>query len=816
MIFEKIFDGDAFKKAERIYGGSGSAAMLKGMNTPSVALFCAALFAKNHKKCIIITKNDLETRTFTEDLLTLGGFDVERVLTLNPLEYMLYQVEAKSGDNEAARVKTLFRLQRGEWDVLVTSLSAAAQKLPLPGYIASNCLILEEGQRSEPFDLADRLASLGYIRVPQIDGTGQFASRGDIIDVFPVNAQNPARIEFFDDEIDTIRSFDVLTQRTVERIGAVGILPERETYIWDEQTALAIRTDLKAELYALDSRSSEARILEADIEKIKPFARFPGYDKYLPYILKKSADLFDYCGKIPVFVNGWKEALESADQTQREYVRIAETVRDSSGLPEKTAGFVRGGEETLRSIRERAGSLLVFDKFDAEPPYPEMETADAGVMIPDAVGDNPEKLFSMLADLSEKGYSGAVFSDSEGRTRKLAAALSERGLTRSFTAKQGKLSEGFIIPSAGFAAVTDGILFRHSSARARKKLRGETLSSFADLRPGDLVVHDVHGIGRFDGIEAITIDNIKKDYIRIAYRDDGVIFVPTHQLDSVKKYIGNDDSVPQLSKLGSSEWKKATAKVRNGLRVYAKELVELYARRMNMRGYAFSRDTDWQNQFEADFPYEETDDQLRCTEEIKADMEKPQPMDRLLCGDVGYGKTEVALRAAFKAVVEGKQVAVLVPTTVLARQHYSTFAERLKKFPVKVDYLCRFRTANDAKKIVAALSSGKLDIVIGTHALINDKIAFKDLGLVIIDEEQRFGVKHKEKLKEKYPSVDTLSLSATPTAHVAVRDPRYLRARGSAAGPPSRPDVRCGVGRSDGKKCRLQRNGARRADFLSV
>ena len=326
-------------------------------------------------------------------------------------------------------------------------------------------------------------------------------------------------------------------------------------------------------------------------------------------------------------------------------------------------------------------------------------------------------------------------------------------------------------PDIKTAIISEGRIFNRERAKNRKKLKGAVINDFTDLHPGDLVVHDVHGIGRFDGIIQIEIDGSHRDYVRILYRDNGVLLVPVHQLDTVQKFIGGENETPELSKMGSSEWKNTTSRVKGKLRVYAKELVELYARRSRMKGFAFSADTEWQKDFEADFPYEETEDQLRCVEEIKTDMEKVQPMERLLCGDVGYGKTEVALRAAFKAVCDGKQVAFIVPTTILAKQHFDTFSQRFAKFPVKIDYLCRFRTPREREKILKGLKNGTIDIIVGTHALLNDAVEFRDLGLTVIDEEQRFGVKHKEKLKEKYPAVDLLSLSATPiprTLHMSL------------------------------------------------
>ncbi|MBP5780840.1 MAG: DEAD/DEAH box helicase, partial [Clostridia bacterium] len=468
------------------------------------------------------------------------------------------------------------------------------------------------------------------------------------------------------------------------------------------------------------------------------------------------------------------------EQSLADYISIAETVKNSSGLPELTASLLKPAEESLKNLIEKAYSTGQFRHFDTKssnvlpgymPPERKIESFSTLVKTPDSMGDDPERLVNYIKENTEGGFSVILMAESTGRERLLRNLLEESELLGRCTVKTGNLSESIEYSELKLSVISGSKLFRRARAHVKRKLRGQAITAFAELKPGDLVVHDVHGIGRFEGVEAIQIDGQKKDYIKIIYRDNGVIYVPAIQLDSVQKYIGGDENEPQLSKLGSSEWKRATGKVKNSLRVYAKELVELYARRSQIAGYAFNPDTEWQKDFEADFPYEETDDQLRCTDEIKEDMEKPRPMERLLCGDVGYGKTEVALRAAFKAVVEGKQVAFLVPTTVLAQQHYNNFVERFKKFPIKVDYLSRFRTSKERNALVKALKEGKVDIVVGTHALINEKIEFKNLGLVVVDEEQRFGVKHKEKLRSRYPAVDALTLSATPiprTLHMSL------------------------------------------------
>ena len=780
MIFDQFRDSPSFKRVADFLKRRRSVADLTGLNGASAAHFICALKSENGGNFVIIAQNELASRKFCEDIVNLGGFDPERVLRLEPLEYMLYDVEARSTESESERTGTLYKLTGGEWDVLVLSPSAAMQKLPDPERIKQNAVELAAGAKCEPSELADKLSRIGYVRVSQVDGRGQFAVRGDIFDVFPGDSPVPYRAEFFDDEIDTLRSFSTETQRTIENAEKVIILPERETYIWDEAQALTIRTDLKAELLALNPSSPLAISLRSDIEKIRPFCRFPGYDKYLPYILGQGKDILDYCGDAVLFISNPGEALAAARQALDEYIRTVQTVSDNTGVPGKTALLIPGTEETFKKLIEKAysmGQFLPFDTISGEaaneymPAGKRAQAFSFRVTSPEATGEDPEKLTEYIQKRADEGYSVILMAESTGRERLLSNLLEDSGLAGRCEVRIGNISEGFEYPELKLSLISGSGLFRRARAKVKRKLKGQAITAFAELKPGDLVVHDVHGIGRFEGVEAIVIDGQKKDYIKIIYRDNGVIYVPAIQLDSVQKYIGGDETEPQLSKLGSSEWKRATGKVKSSLRVYARELVELYARRSQIQGYAFGRDTEWQKDFEADFPYEETEDQLRCTDEIKEDMEKPRPMERLLCGDVGYGKTEVALRAAFKAVVEGKQVAFLVPTTVLAQQHYNNFVERFKKYPIKVDYLSRFRTTKERNALVRGLKEGTIDIVVGTHALINDKIEFRSLGLVVIDEEQRFGVKHKEKLREKYPAVDTLTLSATPiprTLHMSL------------------------------------------------
>ena len=723
-------------------------------------------------KCVYIASNALYATKFAEDLRFFIK-NPEDILILAPYEYMLYDVESKSSELSAQRVDVLYRLLQGNWKILITTPVAVAQWFPNPQYIKNSGIKIKTGEIIEIDDLAKKLSSIRYMRLSEIDGKGQFAVRGDIVDIFPYGAENPVRIEFFDNEIDSVRIFDILSQRTIEKTGEVLILPDNETYIWDWDHADRVRNDILRDLgfMNLKETSSLYNRVNSDVDKMLPRNIFQGYDRYLPYILDNRYTIFDYTGKCHVFLEDLNGFNESINSTKDDYIRICETIQDSIGVLAKTYDIMMDALQTEMVCEESSYNIIYVDKFLAD--RKNCEIIEFPCRSTDPFGGNLQMLLDSIQEMVENKYETVLVTDSEGKKNRFLALQEENSIPKTvkiMVSKHG-LSSGFICDDVKFAVFSDDSLFKRERVAARKKLKGKPISNFAEIEPGDLVVHEVHGVGRFEKIETVEIDGIRRDYIKINYRDDGVLYVPTPQLDSIQKYIGPDGINPKLNKLGSAEWNRTTAKVKESLRTYAKELVELYARRSKIKGHAYSRDTVWQNEFEEYFPYDETDDQLRCTEEIKEDLEKNHPMERLLCGDVGYGKTEVALRAAFKVVCEGKQVAFLVPTTVLAQQHYKNFVERFKKFPVKIDYLCRFRTTAEKKKILNDLETGKIDILVGTHSIIKGNVKFKDLGLVVIDEEQRFGVMHKEKLKKDRPDVDILTLSATPiprTLHMSL------------------------------------------------
>ena len=775
-IFDFIKESKSYEKLCEILSCTNKKISLTGITSSCAAGIVSAISNENNLtyngKCVYIAGNALFATKIADDLKFFMQ-NAEDILILSPYEYMLYDVETKSSELSAQRVDVLYKLLKGNWKILVTTPAAVAQWFPNPEYIRTSAIQLKTGDITEIEDLAKKLASIRYIRLSEIDGKGQFAVRGDIVDIFPYGAENPVRVEFFDNEIDSIRIFDIISQRTVEKTEDVLILPDNETYIWNWEHADRVRHDIlrELELLNLKENSSLFKRVNSDVDKMLPRNIFQGYDRYLPYILNNEYTLFDYTGKCNVFLEDLNEFRDTINSTKDDYVRICETIQETIGILGKTYDIVMSSEQAEDLCEKASCNIIYVDKFLSD--RKNCEILQFPCRSTDPFGGNLQMLLDSVQELAASNYTTLLVTDSDGKKNRFLSLQEENVIPKTvkiLVSKHG-LSSGFICDDIKFAVFSDDSLFKRERIASRKKLKGKPISNFTEIEPGDLVVHEVHGVGRFEKIETVEVDGIRKDYIKINYRDDGVLYVPTPQLDSIQKYIGPEGINPKLNKLGSAEWNRTTAKVKESLRTYAKELVELYARRSKIKGYAYSRDTVWQNEFEEYFPYEETDDQLRCTEEIKADLEKDHPMERLLCGDVGYGKTEVALRAAFKVVCEGKQVAFLVPTTVLAQQHYKNFVERFSKFPVKIDYLCRFRTNAEKKRISSELESGKIDILVGTHSIIKGNVKFKDLGLVIIDEEQRFGVMHKEKLKKDRPEVDILTLSATPiprTLHMSL------------------------------------------------
>lgn len=756
-----------------------------------------AMLTHIKSKGLFITYNEMQARRAFEDFQLFLGEDV---VYFPPKETMLYNVEARSNDIVYQRVKTLLRCIKDDYKVLVLPAEALIQMISPMELFKSGVINIGLGKEVRLEELVSKLVLYGYERVEVVEGKAQFAIRGGIIDIFAVNNEHPLRIELFDTEVDSIRYFDETTQRSTDAVESCIISPARDVVYREgakDGIITRIKKDLKDHVSKLKKKGNSetaANITDRvneDIENIIEHHYFAGIDRYLPYILENPQSILNYISSNSVVV---------LDETQRISQRIENIVLEQDELSKsmlEKGSMLPVGVKWTHSFEGILDIIKTFKVITmaALSSNNSMLRPSSQISIPCRSGNSYQNHIELLVNdidlLKEKNYRIVVLSGPSGRGHRLVETLATNDIISNYSdnyekdvqegevvVTRGSLQKGFEYPTAGFVVISDKEVFGQDKRikKARSKHDGKKIKAFSDLNVGDFVVHQAHGIGQYIGIEKLVVGEIKRDYLKIRYQEGAFLYIPTNQLELIQKYIGSEGKAPKVNKLGGSEWAKTTSRVKESLRELAGELIKLYAKRQAAVGHSFSIDTVWQRQFEELFPYDETDDQLKCIEEIKKDMESPRLMDRLLCGDVGYGKTEVAIRAVFKAVMEGKQVAYLVPTTILAQQIYENFRKRMSDFPVTVDVMSRFRTAAEQKKIVKSVKTGNVDILVGTHRLLQKDIEFKDLGLLVVDEEQRFGVTHKEKLKSIKPNVDVLTLTATPiprTLHmslVGIRD----------------------------------------------
>jgi len=737
-IFEKIDNVPGFIEVLRSLDG-GETIPVSGMIGSSRTLLAAWLFEKTGKNILFISPEQESSERAVDDFTAFLGQGTARLFS--SWEIQPYEIRAPHSENIGDRLSSLYSLL-GEGRSIICAPAVSLIEPTMGRRDLHNLAVkIDKNDIIEPDYLISRLVKMGFRRRPVVEQLGDFAVRGGLIDIFPTTSAEPVRVEFFGDRVESLRSFSVLTQRSLGKHGAVILLPLRE-----------IAADMEAvEIVCEDLDQDQAVALH---QALGPNGTFDGLEFFRQLFEKEAPGLTSYLPPEtivviddPVFVREEierlleKAAARSEQRTDYPFGRPDEIYLNTDNVFRELAHFPR---VELQGLIKGSGDAIEIPTRPQEP-----------------YGSHVKMLAQKLDEYREQGYSSTIFCDGEGRKIRLKELLSEYDV--SIPIMNNRLSAGFGLPQAALQCLTDHEIF--SQATGRKKARsfkeGIALASYQSLQTGDYIVHIDHGIGRYGGLETLIVDGRKRDCLLLRYAEGDKVYVPIEEFQRVQKFSGKDGA-PTLSRLGSGVWEKTKARAKKAILEMAEELIELYARRRALPGFAFGSDTPWLKELEASFPYEETPDQQKAIDDIKIDMESQSPMDRLVCGDVGYGKTEVAVRAAFKAVESGKQVAVLVPTTILAQQHLETFRTRLANFPVKVELLSRFRTTKEVKQVKEGLKNGTIDVVIGTHKLLQKDIEYKDLGLLVVDEEQRFGVTHKEKIRKIKSQVDTLTLTATP------------------------------------------------------
>lgn len=748
---------------------------LSSIHKAQLALIISTL-SEESAPLLIITDDEAGAKRICDDInemYAVSRNENETAAYIYPAkDITLARVESVSKEYEYQRLCVLARLIDGSCKIVCASAEAVMQRTIPPDVLADRTIKLSRDTSVQLPDLISRLIAAGYTRCDKVESPSQFSVRGSIADIFPVQEKMPVRMELWDDEIDSFAYFDPETQRRTEQIDELIIPPAGEVLF---NSADALVQKINALSAGVRGKRTELvrSNLAKDADNVSNGVSLANIDKYLPLAYDKPALIFDYLKPdSPVLFCEFHSCCEKAKAIQSQFNEDVKILLEEGELCRGLDGYIAEFER----ISETAVKFpcVLMDTFlrTNDIRCKKLWTMTAYQTAP--WGGEIRQLSEDLRSFIDRNYSVIVLAGSEKTLPIIAEDLRNDGIpcdimTEETTLTKGRvlittgcLSSGYDYPDIKTALITQAKAMS-SKRKLKKKKKGEEIKSLADIAPGDLVVHALHGIGRFEGIRKLELEGITKDYITIKYAGTDVLYVPVTQMDLISRYIGpRDDTGVKLNKLSSNEWQKTRSRVKKAVKDMADELIALYAKRSKTKGFAFSEDNDWQNDFEARFDYTETDDQLRCIEEIKQDMMKPTPMDRLLCGDVGFGKTEVAFRAAFKCMLDGKQCAVLVPTTVLAWQHYQSALKRFEHFPFKIELLSRFRTKKQQEEILKQVALGTVDMVIGTHRLVQKDVKFKDLGLAIIDEEQRFGVAHKERFKEAFTGVDVLTLSATP------------------------------------------------------
>ena len=759
---------------------------VSGVEESARAQLIYSLFSEQNDHALVICYSDMEAQALEADL----EFYTDEVLMFPSKEYIFYNIETSGHGNENTRLSVISNLMTDKKKIIVTSLDALLQYTIPRQELTAHSVSFNLGDVFNLQELCERLIVMGYSREEIVEGEGQFALRGGILDIFSPNYENPLRIEFFDDETDSIRLFDRVSQRSLDKIENAVIIPVREAIITNER-----RDEIADILQKRIDKNIEneyfSQITSAERESLLEKRYFPSIDKYISLIYGKIPSLLDYFeNKNQIFIIDPKRICDRGKTFEWEKNEIITELKTKGVISaDKDSFFVSYNDALDKILNNNVISLETLTHTKNDIQYKSLVNFVTKTTI--SFHGKLDYLYEDLQKWNKNGYTVVILASTRGRGENLAGVLNDKGIKARFLNDgegfkkgetviiRGRIKKGFEYPDIKFVLVSDNEIFEQKKSRRRRKEdNANRIRSYNDISPGDYVVHSAHGIGEYKGTQKMNVGGVLKDYLKIQYRGTDCLYVPIDQMNQLYKYIGNSaDKQVKVNRLGGNEWNKTKAKVKASTDELAQKLIVLYAQRENAKGFAFSPDTPWQKDFEDTFPYQETEDQLRSIEEVKADMEMQKPMDRLLCGDVGFGKTEIALRASFKAINDSKQVAYLCPTTILAMQHYETFIKRMSAFPIKVEMLSRFRTPTQQQKILKKLKTGEVDVIIGTHRLLSKDVIFKDLGLLVVDEEQRFGVAHKERLKEIKSNVDVLTMTATPiprTLHMAMTSVRDM------------------------------------------
>lgn len=799
-MLEKLLqlNKDFVKTREIISSLSNGTRMVQveGLAAAAKSWMLAGLFDDMNRTILLVTYTYEQAERITEDL-PLYGIPREQVVFYPPSDAMIYEEGAPNFSVIGERMGALHALASGRTVIVVAPINAVLRRTMPRHVMSESCVSIKVGDELDMDALIDQIVKMGYERTDVVDRHGEFSRRGGIIDIFASSEETPLRIELFGDEIESIRHFDSASQRSTDKIESALLLPAREVLMTEESAQKAvvkIKKELSSQIASLDgaeSADSAKRIsekVEDDITRIENLAYFDEIEFYLPYLHPDEVSIFDYLPSDAIVV--LDEPMQIKSHWEQHEEKMVETLINRAGRGLLLASQKRQHMPFESTIKHALARHQAIDLTLLSRPIA-WAKADVQVQIDskpmDSFGGHIEAVADQIKTWMSNNQLVVIASGQDKRMLEIlaefgiiATALEDESISNSqlrtnnstFVA-HAPLRTGFKLIDANFVVLTDSEIFGEQRLHRPRKTshEGIPISSILDLKEGDYVVHISHGIGFYRGITKLSTGGVEREYLLLEYAHEDKLYVPSDQIDRVQKYIGGEGTPPVVHRLGGSEWYRTTTRVKKAVQEMAKELVELYAWRQALGGHAYGPDTPWQQEMESAFPFNETPDQLGAIYDVKKDLEQTKPMDRLICGDVGYGKTEVAIRAAFKVVGDGKQVAVLCPTTVLAQQHFNTFTERLAAFPIKVETISRFRTAKEQKEVAEGLKYGTVDIVIGTHRLLSKDVEFKDLGLLIIDEEQRFGVRHKEKIKQLRKSIDALTMTATPiprTLHMSL------------------------------------------------